>query len=207
MLSSASRHLRRNLVAYLALLFALSGTSYAAATKLLPANSVGTRQVINGSLLKRDFKSGQLPRGARGPRGFAGADGATGPAGPAGPAGTAGAQGSPGPVDVTYAESDSISLPHQSEATGVAVCPEGMVAIGGGAATLPPATPETGVSLRFSDWDTTTGSVPDEWSVTMNNADPTNDQSFVVDAICTQPTTISAAAALTKASKALREAH
>jgi hypothetical protein len=41
----------------------------------------------------------------------------------------------------------------------------------------------------------------------MNNADPTNDQSFVVDAICTQPTTIGAAAALTKASKALREAH
>ena len=60
MLSSASRHLRRNLVAYLALLFTLSGTSYAAATTLLPSNSVGTRQVINGSLLKKDFKSGQL---------------------------------------------------------------------------------------------------------------------------------------------------
>ena len=54
MLSSASRHLRRNLVAYVALLFALSGTSYAAATTLLPANSVSTRQVINGSLLKND---------------------------------------------------------------------------------------------------------------------------------------------------------
>ena len=60
MLSSASRHLRRNLVAYLALLFTLSGTSYAAATTLLPSNSVGTRQVINGSLLKKDFKSGSF---------------------------------------------------------------------------------------------------------------------------------------------------
>src|SRR5207244_11645893 len=56
------RHLRANTVAYVALSIALSGTSYAAATKLLPANSVGTHQVINHSLLGRDFKAGQLPR-------------------------------------------------------------------------------------------------------------------------------------------------
>jgi hypothetical protein len=55
----AADHLRRNLVAYLALLIALSGTSYAAATKLLPANSVGTRQVINHSLRKRTSAAGQ----------------------------------------------------------------------------------------------------------------------------------------------------
>src|SRR6266516_2083260 len=84
MLASVIRHARRNLVAYVALLFALSGTSYAAATKLLPPNSVGTKQVINGSLLKKDFKAGQLPRGARGPRGFAGAAGAQGVQGPPG---------------------------------------------------------------------------------------------------------------------------
>jgi hypothetical protein len=95
---------------------------------------------------------------------------------------------------VIYAESDAIQLPHQSEATGVAVCPEGTVVIGGGAATLPPATPQTGVSVRFSDWDAT-GAVPNEWSVTMNNADPTNDQSFVVDAICAVPTDVFTAAA------------
>jgi hypothetical protein len=70
-----TRHLRQNVVAYLALLFALSGTSYAAATKLLPANSVGTKQVINGSLLKKDFKPGQLLRGARGPQGLRGGPG------------------------------------------------------------------------------------------------------------------------------------
>jgi Collagen triple helix repeat (20 copies) len=93
---SSARHLRRNLVAYVALLFALGGTSYAAATTLLPPNSVGTRQVINGSLLKKDFKAGQLPRGARGRRGPVGAAGSTGPAGPAGPAGSAGAQGPKG---------------------------------------------------------------------------------------------------------------
>jgi hypothetical protein len=55
------QHLRRNFVAYVALLLALSGTSYAAATKLIPANSVGTRQVINHSLRSVDFRRGTLP--------------------------------------------------------------------------------------------------------------------------------------------------
>ena len=80
MFVSVSHHLRRNVVAYVALLFALSGSSYAAADKLLPSNSVGTRQVINHSLLKKDFKLGQLPGGARGP---------AGPTGVAGPRGAA----------------------------------------------------------------------------------------------------------------------
>jgi len=71
-------HLRAHLVAYLALFFALGGTSFAAVSKLLPANSVGTRQVINRSLLGKDFKRGQLPRGALGPRGFPGPQGADG---------------------------------------------------------------------------------------------------------------------------------
>jgi hypothetical protein len=98
-------------------------------------------------------------------------------------AGPAGAQGPPGPVNVIYAESDTIPLPHQSAATGVAVCPQGTVVIGGGVVQLPPVgTPQTGVSVRFSDWDTATGDVPDEWSVTMDNANTTNDQNFVVDA-------------------------
>jgi hypothetical protein len=199
------QHLRSNLVAYIALFAALTSTGYAATTKLLPANSVGTRQVIDHSLLRQDFKPGQLVRGPRGLRGVAGATGATGPAGPAGPAGTTGVQGPPGPVNVTYAESDQISLHAGSSATGVAVCPDGMVAIGGGVVPGLTATPPTGVSVRYSDWDTSTGALPDEWSVTMNNADP-SDQTFVVDAICTQPTSISAAAAL-KASKVLHTAH
>ncbi len=85
------------LVAGLALALALGGTGYAALR--LPANSVGTKQVINGSLLKRDFKAGQLPRGPRGPRGLqgaAGATGATGAAGATGAQGPAGLQGGKG---------------------------------------------------------------------------------------------------------------
>jgi hypothetical protein len=96
MLGSGLRHVRGNLVAYVALLVALSSTSYAASTTLAPANSVGTRQVINGSLLKRDFKAGQLPRGARGPRGLRGLQGAQGPQGLKGDPGATGAAGAPG---------------------------------------------------------------------------------------------------------------
>ncbi|MCU0258122.1 MAG: hypothetical protein MUF56_03775 [Solirubrobacteraceae bacterium] len=87
------RHVRSNLVAYLALFVALGGTSYAAVN--LPRNSVGTAQlkpsavtsakVKNGSLLAADFRRGQLragPQGAAGPAGPAGERGAAGERGP-----------------------------------------------------------------------------------------------------------------------------
>ena len=70
-------------VACLALTIALGGTSYAAVT--LPRNSVGTPQlkknavnaskVKNFSLLRVDFKRGQIPAGDRGPTGATGATG------------------------------------------------------------------------------------------------------------------------------------
>jgi hypothetical protein len=80
-------------IASLALLLSLAGTSVAA-YNALPRNSVTSTQVRDGSLLKKDFRSGQLPigpRGLRGPAGPAGAAGAAGPAGPAGPTGPSGA--------------------------------------------------------------------------------------------------------------------
>lgn len=94
---SLIHHLRRNVVAYLALFVALSGTSYAASTTLLPKNSVSTRQVIDHSLLKRDFKAGQLPRGPRGPRGLQGIQGPPGAQGAQGAQGAKGDTGAPGP--------------------------------------------------------------------------------------------------------------
>jgi hypothetical protein len=93
-------------VACLALLVSLTGTSVAAVSQLA-RNSVGTPQlknnavtsakVKNASLLRADFKAGQLPRGPRGARGPAGATGAVGPTGPTGPSGPAGATGPQGP--------------------------------------------------------------------------------------------------------------
>jgi hypothetical protein len=75
------------IVACVALLVALGGTSIAAVKVLVPRNSVGSAQVINKSLLPIDFKT--PPKGARGP---------AGPPGPAGPAGAAGAAGPAGPA-------------------------------------------------------------------------------------------------------------
>lgn len=109
-------HLRRNAVAYLALFVALTSTSVAAVS--LPRNSVSSPQirdgqvkradvarnaivsnrVADGSLLARDFRSGQLPAG---------------PAGPVGPAGPQGPQGPPGPLDdsryVNEGQADSVT--------------------------------------------------------------------------------------------------
>jgi hypothetical protein len=89
-----ARHLRHNVIAYLALLLALGGTSYAAADRLLPRNSVGSAQVINGSLQKADLsaKAARLLHGARG------AKGAPGPRGGQGPQGAPGQQGATGPA-------------------------------------------------------------------------------------------------------------
>ena len=97
-------------VACIALLVALTGTSVAAVQAIAP-NSVGTAQLRNGavtnpklknnsitgnkvlnrSLTAADFVAGSLPRGPGGPAGPAGPAGAAGPAGPAGPAGVIGA--------------------------------------------------------------------------------------------------------------------
>jgi hypothetical protein len=97
-------------VACIALLVALGGTSVAAVSQLA-RNSVGPRQlqfgavinpkirnnavtsakVRNRSLLRVDFAPGQLPAGPTGPQG---------PAGPAGPAGAAGPAGVIGAITV-----------------------------------------------------------------------------------------------------------
>jgi hypothetical protein len=98
------------IVACIALLVALTGTSVAAVSALAP-NTVGSLQlkpgavtnakiknnavtsvkVANRSLLRSDFAPGQLPAGPTGPQG---------PAGPAGPAGAAGPAGTIGAITV-----------------------------------------------------------------------------------------------------------
>jgi hypothetical protein len=81
-------------VASIALLVALGGTSMAAVvnvpllsvgTPQLKSNAVISAKVKNRSLLAVDFKKGQLPKGPRGPQGPAGPSGVQGPAGAAAP--------------------------------------------------------------------------------------------------------------------------
>jgi hypothetical protein len=110
-------------VACLALLVALGGTSVAAVTAI-PRNSVGTAQlkknavvsakVKNGSLRAADFAAGQLPAGPAGPTGPAGAGGPQGPQGAAGPQGAQGAAGPQGPSGVIQSISATGGGPNPS---------------------------------------------------------------------------------------------
>jgi hypothetical protein len=88
-------YIGRHHLALFAVFLALGGTSLAATNALLPTNSVGTRQVINGSLQTSDLSKTARSalkgnRGARGPAGVQGAKGSTGAMG------VQGAQGAPG---------------------------------------------------------------------------------------------------------------
>lgn len=188
MLASVVGHVRRNLVACVALVFALGGTSYAAASKLLPPNSVGTRQVINHSLLRKDFKSGQLLRGPRGPAGPAGA---TGPAGRVGlpglrgPAGPAGQDGPPGPVVLIYRNSGVHSLPSGQTTTQQVSCPQDTFAVGGGVQGTN-ITVDSSDQLGAPEWPSNPGI---GWTATVTNTGGA-DTTFQLDVICTVPTDV-----------------
>ncbi len=54
MLGKTASYINRHHLALFVLFFALGGTSFAAGKALLPGNSVGTKQVINGSLQTRE---------------------------------------------------------------------------------------------------------------------------------------------------------
>ena len=107
----AGRHLRANVVGYLALAVALGGTSYAAISlpaksvgaKELKPNAVNSKKVRNRSLKAVDFRRGQLPPGEVGLRG---------PQGPGGAPGLDGLQGPPGPTFA--AETDGANNPSTS---------------------------------------------------------------------------------------------
>jgi hypothetical protein len=139
------------IVACLALLVALGGTSVAAVSQI-KRNSIGTVQLRNGavtnpkirnnsvtsakvrnrSLLRSDFAPGQLPAGPTGPQGPAGAAGPAGPAGPAGAAGTIGAitVRSQGVAIADAADNNQV----YGTAEVQALCSSGELAISGGAA-------------------------------------------------------------------------
>jgi hypothetical protein len=85
-------YVKRHHLALFALFFALGGTSFAAGNALLPRNSVGTKQVINGSLQTSDL-SKTAQKALKGNRGLRGATGARGAQGATGAQGLQGAPG------------------------------------------------------------------------------------------------------------------
>jgi hypothetical protein len=85
-------------VAVVALVVSLTGNAVAAQLftglftgKMIAKDAVTSPKVKNGSLLRKDFKSGQLPAGPQGPEGHRGPQGAQGPKGGQGATGPAGA--------------------------------------------------------------------------------------------------------------------
>jgi Collagen triple helix repeat (20 copies) len=89
------KHMRGHFVAYLALFFALGGTSIAA-VNALPNNSVGSPQIKNGAIQKVDLAK-RTVSSLRGLRGTRGLQGPAGPQGPTGATGATGAAGATGP--------------------------------------------------------------------------------------------------------------
>ena len=124
-------------IASLALAVALGGTGYATVLAVAP-NSVGTaqlkarsvtnkkvadnaitsRKVLNRTLQRVDFASGQLP------------------AGPPGPAGPAGPQGAPGLSGVERLDVTSVTNSGASKSMAIP-CPSGKRLLGGGARLNP----------------------------------------------------------------------
>lgn len=148
MIGRIATYVGRNHVALLALFFALGGTSYAASTALAPKNSVGSAQVINGSLQKGDLskkavvalkgnrglQGAQGAQGAQGPQGAAGSAGPVGAIGRTGSAGAAGAVGAIGPPGISgYVVVSVVQLVANGAFVSLsAPCPAGKTVLGGG---------------------------------------------------------------------------
>jgi len=119
-LKKIGTHLRGHFVAYLALFFALGGTSFAA-VNALPKNSVGSPQIKNGSIQKVDIskKTVTALRGLRGPRGLQGIQGIQGIQGVKGDKGDKGDAGTPATKLFASVSADCGGLDRGSGVTAV----------------------------------------------------------------------------------------
>jgi hypothetical protein len=156
-----------SVTATMALAVALGGTSHARGVELpgLPHGSVGgaqlksnaitTTKVMNGSLLARDFKIGELPSGPVGP---------AGPQGPAGPTSTAA---------FDHNASASIEVAVRATQVGFASCDAGMTPVGGGVYSW-----GQGMIVESSFPSAT------RWTVVVRNDGPFT-QVFTVHVMCT----------------------
>ena len=171
-------------VAFIALLVGLGSSAYAQLT--IPRNSVGNPQlkrnavtsskVKNRSLLRRDFRAGQLPRG---PRGFTGPQGPQGPQGAAGPRGLTGERGPAGPAGATNV---TLRLGPDQMGSSVASCLPGERATGGGGFVT------QANSYLFDSSPPTTAQPPTAWEAqAAQAAAPNNPAAVQAYVVCAAP--------------------
>ena len=93
----------------------------------LKTNAVTSIKVKNGSLLRADFRAGQIP---------------------AGPAGPAGAQGAPGTSGLQTVFTTS-AVNSTATRTLTAACPSGKTALGGGVSVTPSTASEVAITASY----------------------------------------------------------
>ena len=178
------------IVAVVALVLACAGSATAARLitgRQIKDSSITTKDVKNGSLLKRDFGAAQLPRGPQGTRG------AEGPAGPRGPAGGAGRNGSNGFGVLRYPSNGFVLSNGQSDFVQVP-CPAGTYPTGGDAWAVDQATqltfhPEVITGQGFTS---TAAGVGTGWFANVDDVS-SGDVDVFVDAICANASQVGAA--------------
>jgi hypothetical protein len=157
------KFVQRNGIAMLALFLALGGTTYAASTALIGANTVASPQVVNGSLKAKDL-SAKARKALKGNRGATGPQGTTGIQGPKGNAGATN----------VITRTATVSVPAGGVAAVIAVCNAGEVATGGGALlsgyfnTGPATVVRSYPSLGNSEGNAG-GAAPTSWTTRMYN--------------------------------------
>jgi hypothetical protein len=183
-------------ISVIALFVALGGSSYAAlkiSSKNVVNNSLTTSDIKNRSLLKKDFRSGQLPRGAQG------VQGAQGPSGRAGRDGFG---------TLAYPGSGVELLSTETTQDGFkTVCPVGTYPTGGDAYAFTNDANEDLVThevVKEQGFSIDTNDRPDGWYAVYKN-DTGSDIVVIADAICANasppPAPISATKAARRAKK------
>jgi hypothetical protein len=172
-------------IAFIALLAALGSSAYAQLT--IPRNSVGNVQlkqnavnsakVRNRSLLRTDFRPGQIPAGPRGPAGQQGPQGPEGARGPTGERGPVGERGPAGPAGPAGATNVTVTLGQEGMGSSSATCPAGERATGGGGVVT-----EAEAFLTGSAPTVPASGPPTAWEAeaALEDGDPAMVQAYVV---------------------------
>ena len=177
-------HVRTNVIGYLALFVALSGTGWAASelskdevksrhiknagvkTKDLADNAVTSPKVADGSLLGEDFAAGQLPQGPPGEQGPQGQQGVQGEQG------LQGEQGASGATNVVRRNGPLIVVVADSTGTARVSCSPGEKAVGGGHEINSDGSSNAkDLLIGFSRPTRNASGVPDGWEVMAVNQD------------------------------------